>query len=166
MSILALAASRNNLAAASSYAASASLSAQAATEVARAAFSAAIAAANADLAAAHAADADAWGAAQDAARAAEQAEMAIVALLMAERMLRAAAERGGDAYPSDASKAPARTLAAALAEAAIDGAECEDQIEALRAMLRLAIAELMRSEAAALTAYGLASVSVGEEASL
>lgn len=161
MSILALAASRNNLAAASSYAASASLSAQAATEVARAAFSAAIAAANADLAAAHAADADAWGAAQDAARAAEQAEMAIVALLMAERML-----RGGDAYPSDASKAPARTLAAALAEAAIDGAECEDQIEALRAMLRLAIAELMRSEAAALTAYGLASVSVGEEASL
>jgi len=153
MSIIALAASRNTLAAASAYALAESLATHAKTELAREAYSLAIAEANATLAAANDADADAWGASQDAALAAEQSEIAIVALLMAERHLDRVAARGGHAHPSDASEVPASALTSALAEAGVDAPECEDQIDALRVMLRSAIAEIMASDASERAAY-------------
>jgi len=153
MSIIALAAARNELTAASATARDANIAVMAATEAAREAYSLAIESARATLAAAQDADADAWGAAQDAALAAEQSEIAIVALLMAARHLDRVAARGGHAHPSHASDVPACALTSALAEAGIEAPECEDQIDALRSSLRAAIAELMASDASERAAY-------------
>ena len=147
MSIIALAAARNELAAASAYALAASLAAHARTELAREAYSLAIESARATLAAANDADADAWGAANDAAQAAEQSEIAIVALLMAERRIEARGEY------ANADEVPVCALTSALAEAGIEAPECEEQTDALRGMLRSAIAEFMASDAAERAAY-------------
>jgi len=162
VSIIALAASYNDLASASAYALAASLASHARTEVAREVFAAAIASANATLAAAQDADADAWGAAQDAALAAEQAQIAIVAALMAERHLDRAAARGNHAHPSDADGVPSSMLSRALAAAGVEAPECVDQIDALRTMLRAAIAELMASDATERAAYDSEFSAAGE----
>lgn len=112
-----------------------------ALDAARVARVAAIAAADAAYAAACEVDSDAHDAQFDADLAFERAAMASCAFAMAEGHMDCGASEGWTAEPSDADNFDALILERALAEAGVEAPDCEDQIEALRAMLRLAIRE-------------------------
>ena len=141
MSILDLALTLTDAELAATAARAAGTEANDALDAARTARVEAIAAADAVYATACEVDSDAHDAQSDADLALERAAMASAAFAMAESHMNCGASEGWTASPADADDFDALVLERALAEAGVEAPDCEDQIEALRAMLRLAIRE-------------------------